>query len=454
MNGIATMLVAMGHQVSGSDLKSSAVLDRLASLGVKTYVGHAAENVGDADFVAFSTAIKAGNVELSEARRRGLPALTRADLLASVCRRRRTLAVSGTHGKTTTTAMLAAVLTEAGYDPSYLIGGDLGGGRGGAFWGTGPWLVVEADEADGTFLQLGAQGVIVTNVEPDHLDYFGDEAELANAFERFLAEAPGPRVVCGDDKTAVSLAELLAGRGHAVTTYGTTPGADYRIETVDLTAGGSSFDVLSSGRSLGRFELTVPGLHNVRNATAALAMATEVGARPAEARAALARYTGVGRRYELRGAKDGVTYIDDYAHNPGKVRATLAAAQQGHYSRIVAVFEPHRYSRTAALWRDFGEAFDGADAVVVTGLYAAGEEPVPGVSGQLVADAVRALHPSLPVEYAESRADVVAVLKRMLRAGDLCLTMGAGDLTTLPDELLTGPRPGGHAASRSGNTAP
>jgi len=441
--------------VSGSDLKSSAVLDRLAALGVKTFVGHDAENVGDVDFVAFSTAVKADNVELSEARRRGLPALTRAGLLAAVCSRRRTLAVSGTHGKTTTTAMLAAVLTEAGYDPSYLVGGDLSRGRGGAFWGTGPWLVVEADEADGTFLQLGAQAVVVTNVEPDHLDYFGDEAELAKAFEHFLTAAPGPRVVCRDDQTAAALAGLLAGSGHAVITYGTTTGSDYQIEAVDLTAGGSSFDVLFSGRSLGRFELTVPGMHNVRNATASLAMAVELGASPAAARAALARYAGVGRRFELRGVKDGVTYIDDYAHNPGKVRATLAAAQQGHYGRIVAVFEPHRYSRTAALWRDFGEAFDGADAVVVTGLYAAGEEPLPGVSGQLVADAVRESHPSLPVQYAENRADVVAVLKSMLRPGDLCLTMGAGDLTTLPDELLTAGTPSGSGTGGrlSGQTA-
>jgi UDP-N-acetylmuramate--alanine ligase len=449
MNGMATMLVAMGHRVSGSDVKGSAVLERLGALGVQTSVGHDPANVGDADFVVSSTAIKASNPEVVEAGRRGIPVLSRADLLAAICARCRTLAVSGTHGKTTTTAMLAAVLNEAGFNPSYLVGGELPGGRGGAFWSGGPWLVVEADEADGTFVRLGAQGVIVTNVEPDHLDYFGDEKALASAFERFVAQAPGPRIVCGDDKTASSLAS--GDRG--VITYGTSEGSDYQISTVDLAAGGSTFEVHARGASLGRFELIVPGLHNVRNATAALAMAAEVGASPTAARAALAHYAGVGRRFEWRGTKDGVTYIDDYAHNPGKVRATLAAAQHGQWGRIVAVFEPHRYSRTAALWQDFADAFDGADAVVVTGLYAAGEEPLPGISGRLVANAVSTSHPALPVEYAESRTDLVAVLQGMLRPGDLCLTMGAGDVTTLPGDLLggagRGPRPNGAGGPRA-----
>ena len=434
MNGIATMLLEMGHRVSGSDLKNSAVLERLSTLGVKTFVGHDPAYVGDADFVAFSSAIKASNVELAEARRRGVPTLSRATLLSAICGRCRTLAVSGTHGKTTTTAMLKSVLAEAGYDPSYLVGGELPGGHGGAHWAGGKWLVVEADEADGTFLHLGAHGVVVTNIEPDHLDYFGDEAGLASAFESFVGQASGPRILCRDDKTAATLADRL----EEATTYGTSAGSDYQIDRVELSATGSRFEVHARGSSMGLFELAVPGLHNVRDATAALAMAAEVGASPGAARPALARYSGVGRRFELRGARNGVTYIDDYAHNPGKVRATLAAAQQGGWGRIVVVFEPHRYSRTAALWRDFADAFEGADTVVVTGLYAAGEDPLPGVSGRLVADAVMASHPALPVEYAETRGEVVAVLRRILQPGDLCLTMGAGDLTTLPDDLLAG----------------
>jgi UDP-N-acetylmuramate--alanine ligase len=434
MNGIATMLLSMGHRVSGSDLKNSVVLERLAALGVQTFVGHDPGHIRGADFVAFSSAVKANNVEIAEARRRGVPTLSRAAVLGAICARRQTLAVSGTHGKTTTTAMLTGVLTESGYDPSYLVGGELPGGHGGAHWTEGRWLVVEADEADGTFLRLGAQGVVVTNVEPDHLDYYGDQANLTRAFEAFVVKAPGPRVVCRDDRTASLLADSLPD----VTTYGTSAASDYQIGPVELTAAGSMFEVRAEGRSLGRFELAVPGLHNVRNATAALAMATEVGASTGASRQALARYSGVGRRFELRGSRDGVTYIDDYAHNPGKVRATLAAARQGEWARIVAVFEPHRYSRTAALWQDFADAFEGAGTVVVTGLYPAGEDPLPGVSGRLVAEAVKASHPTLPVEYAETRSDLVALLRHLLQPGDLCLTMGAGDLTTLPCELLAG----------------
>ncbi len=437
MNGIATLLVAMGHRVSGSDLQPSPVLDRLSRLGVETFVGHDAANVGRVDFLAFSSGIKADNVELVEARRRGIPCHPRSDVLAAICRARRTAAVSGTHGKTTTTAMLARALEEARLDPAYLVGGELPGGRGGAHWGHGDWLVVEADEADGTFLRLGAEVVVVTNVQADHLDYYGDETNLARAFEQFVRQAPGPRVVCEDDKGAAALARTVPD----VVTYGTSESSDYQITAVELSGAGSSFEVVARGESLGRFELGAPGIHNVRNATAALAAASEIGVEPGAVRAALAGYRGVGRRFELRGRKDGVTYIDDYAHNPGKVRATLAAARLGDWGRIVVVFQPHRYSRTAALLEDFADAFEGADILLVTGIYAAGEEPLPGVDARLVADAVSSSHPALPVEYAESRPELVSLLQRVLAPGDLCLTMGAGDLTTLPSELLAGASP-------------
>jgi UDP-N-acetylmuramate--alanine ligase len=432
MNGIATLLVAMGHVVSGSDLQSSSVLERLDGLGARTFTGHDPSHVDGADIVAFSTAVSASNVELAEARRRGVPTLTRAEVLAAICHTRRTLAVSGTHGKTTTTAMLAAVLVEAGFEPGFLIGGDLHGGRGGASWGSGKWFVVEADESDGTFLRLGAEGVIVTNVEADHLDYYGDKAAIAAAFREFVEQAPGARVVCSDDPGGAALARAVAG----VATYGSLEAPDYAISAVELSASGSSFQVSASGRSLGRFQLPVPGLHNVLNATAAIAMAVEVGTEPDDARVALAAYSGVGRRYEFRGQANGVTYIDDYAHNPGKVRATLAAARNGDWERLVAVFQPHRYSRTATLLGDFADAFEGADVVVVTGIYPAGEEPLPGVNGRLVADAISAAHPTRDVRYAETRDELVAMLERVLRPGDLCLTMGAGDLTTLPGDLL------------------
>jgi UDP-N-acetylmuramate--alanine ligase len=442
MNAIATVLRAMGHEVSGSDLQASPVLERLERLGVRTFVGHDAAHVGAAEIVAFSTAVKPDNVELVEARRRGAACISRAGILGAICRTRRALAVSGTHGKTTTTAMLAQILVRAGLEPAYMVGGEVRGAEGGASWGKGPWLVVEADESDGTFLRLGAEGAVVTNVEADHLDHYGTEEALASAFRTFVEQATGPRVVCLDDPGAAALAAAVPG----VTTYGTSAGAAFRIDRAELSAGSARFDVSERGRALGRFELAVPGLHNVRNAVAALAAASEIGVEPDVAREALAAYAGVGRRFELRGSRHGVTYVDDYAHLPTEVRATLAAARQGKWERVVAVFQPHRYSRTAALGRDFGAAFEDADLVVVTGIYAAGEEALPGISGLVVADAVRASAPGLRVEYAETRREVVATVRGLLRPGDLCLTMGAGDLTTLADELLA-PVPGNGARS-------
>ena len=436
MNTIASVLAAMGHRVSGSDQKSSPILERLERQGVRTYIGHDAAHLGGVDAVAFSTAVQQDNVELAEARRRGVPTLSRADILAAICRTRRTLAVSGTHGKTTTTAMLAAILSGTGTDPSFMVGGELAGGQGGAHWGRGPWLVVEADESDGTFLRLPAEGVIVTSVEADHLDHYGDLATLEAAFAQFVAQAPGPKVVCADDAGAAPLAAGADAGAAPVLTYGTSAGADVQAREVEVAASSASFAVTAFGRDLGRFQLDVPGLYNVRNATAALAMATAIGVGPDVARAALAGYRGVGRRFELRGTKHGVTYVDDYAHNPGKVRAVLAAARVGGWGRVVAVFQPHRYTRTASLWPEFAGAFADADMVVVTGIYAAGESPVPGMSGRTVADAVRAASPGLVVEYAEQRSDLVQLLRRLLQPGDLCLTMSAGDLTTLPDELL------------------
>ena len=317
-------------------------------------------------------------------------------------------------------------------EPSFLVGGKLLTTGSGARWAGGEWLVVEADESDGTFLELGAEGVIVTTVEPDHLDYYGDLGALERAFERFVSQAPGPRVVCSDDPGAAGLASRVGG----LTTYGEKSGATYRIGGVALEQAGTSFELVAKGKDLGRFEVAALGMHNVRNATAALAMALETGAELAAVRKALASYGGVGRRFELRGSHDGVTYIDDYAHLPGKVRAALSAARQRPWGRVVAVFQPHRYSRTAALWRDFADAFEGADLLVVTGIYPAGEQPRPGVNGRLVADAVRSAHPGLAVQYAETRAELVGLLRALLQPGDLCLTMGAGDLTTLPAELM------------------
>jgi len=434
MSAIATVLAAMGKRVSGSDLKDSAALRRLEAAGVEVRVGHDPAHVGDADLVAISTAVAASNPEVVAARQRDIPVLRRADLLAAICRTRRTVAVAGTHGKTTTSSMLALILVEAGMHPSFLIGGDLNEVGGGAVWDAGHLdapFVVEADESDGTFVELGADGVIVTNVEPDHLDHWGTFPALEAAFERFVTEAGGVRLVGTDDEGG----RRLATRTGAVT-HGTSGDADWQLLRPVSGRAGIRFAVARYGTELGEISLAVPGLHNARNALAAIAMSVELGAPVEAAGRALSRYAGVARRWQHRGEAAGVTFVDEYSHLPTEVRAALATARDGGWTRVVAVFQPHRYSRTAALWADFADAFVDADRLVVTDIYPAGEAPRPGVTGKLIVNAVLDAHPDAQVTWLPSRRDVVTYLTRLLRPGDLCLTLGAGDLTSLPDEVI------------------
>jgi UDP-N-acetylmuramate--alanine ligase len=361
----------------------------------------------------------------------------RADVLAAICAARRTIAVAGTHGKTTTSSMLALILQKAGLQPSYIIGGDLVGVGPGAKWEPeGEWMVVEADESDGTFLRLGAEAVIVTSVEPDHLDFYGDEAALREAFERFVTEAPGPRVLCVDDAGSAALAAVHAGESRRVVTYGTAPAAGVHIRDLVLGRSTSEFSVTAWGTGAGPMHLAAPGLHNVRNAAAAATMAHLLGVPWDECADGIGEYRGVRRRFEFRGERDGVTYVDDYGHLPGEILATLAGAAGGGWQRMVAVFQPHRYSRTAALWQSFADAFEGADVLLVTDVYPAGEAPREGVSGKLIADAVVAKHPDADVRYVPTLDDAEVELRALLRPGDLCLTLGAGDLTTLADRFV------------------
>jgi UDP-N-acetylmuramate--alanine ligase len=297
-------------------------------------------------------------------------------------------------------------------------------------WDTGEWLVVEADESDGTFVELERSAVIVTSVEPDHLEHYGGFEPLVEAFEAFVDGTDGPRVVCADDEGAAA----LAGRPSTVT-YGTADGADYRMVDVVAEGAGTEFTLVHDGAPLGRVHLPVPGAHNARNACAALVTGLLLGASFESATRALARFAGVARRFEFRGERDGVTYVDDYAHLPTEVEAALQAAREGSWGRVVCVFQPHRYSRTAALWPDFADAFTDSDVLVVTDIYPAGEAPRPGVSGKLIVDAVLDRHPWHHVAYVPRRHDLVRYLRQTLRPGDLCLTLGAGDLTSLPDEL-------------------
>ena len=323
-------------------------------------------------------------------------------------------------------AMLAVALRGAGTSPSFIVGGDIGGLGTGSAWDEGEGFVVEADESDGTFVELGAHGVIVTNVEPDHLDHWGSFEHLRAAFRRFVADAAGPRVVCLDDPGAAALAAEVP-----CTTYGTTEGADFHITDVVTDRDGVRFAV--NGTSV---SLPVPGIHNARNATAVIAMCSELGVDVGPVVTALGSFAGVGRRFEHRGEAGGITFVDSYDHLPTEVAAVLAAAKAGAYRRVVCVFQPHRYTRTAALWRDFADSFVDADVLAVTGIYSAGQQPIEGVTGKLIVDAVLDAHPRTRVAWLPEREGLRRWLLSELRPGDLCLTLGAGDLTTLPDELL------------------
>ncbi|HLJ08761.1 MAG TPA: UDP-N-acetylmuramate--L-alanine ligase [Acidimicrobiia bacterium] len=453
MSGIAAVLTRLGHTVSGSDLKAWRGLERLRLMGVDVHVPHDAGCLpAELDAVVVSTAIPPTNPEVMAAREQGVPVLRRAEALAAIVDTRRTVAISGTHGKTTTSTMTTLILRAAGWHPSFLIGGEPNEVGSNAAYDDGEWLVIEADESDGTFVEIAPEAVVLTNVEPDHLDHYGDMAALEEACARYLASAPGPRVACADDPGAARLAARVTAGGRPVVTYGDAAGADYRIENYrPLGAGpdrgpegprvpsggfGSRFDLVRRGETLGEIRLPAPGRHNARNAAGAAAVATEIGVPFDAVRAALGRFAGVARRFQFHGEVGGVTLVDDYAHLPGEIKATLSAAREGDWRRIVAVFQPHRYTRTARLWRDFGDAFADADVVVLTDVYAAGEAPQPGVSGRLILQAVCEAHPPGRVLYVPKRADVLALLPELTRPGDLVVTLGAGDITSLPDEWL------------------
>lgn len=434
MSAIASALAAMGHQVTGSDLKPSPVTERLRSEGVRILIGHDPRHLGQAQLATFSPAVAPTNPELAEALRRGVPVVRRAEMLAAIAAVRRCIAVAGTHGKTTTSSMLSLVLVEAGLRPSFLVGADLNEIGTNAVWDEGSWLVVEADESFGTFEALRPEIGVLTNVEPDHLDHYGSFDSLRGAFDRFLGTSREEAIVSADDTVAAEL-----GRHHGALSVGTVPQATYRMSGITLGRSSLGFELEGPEGPLGRLEAPVPGLHNARDAAVATVTALRAGAPFEAAVHALARFAGVPRRFEFRGEANGVTFVDDYAHLPSEVRATLAAARTGGWSRVVAVFQPHRYTRTARLAPSFATAFDDADVVIVTDVYGAGETPVPGVSGRLVADAVAAQLTDRPVLYCATWDELRIRVAEQLRPGDVCCTLGAGDLTDLPDELLAAP---------------
>jgi UDP-N-acetylmuramate--alanine ligase len=440
MSGIAKIMLARGVTVSGSDSAATPLLDELAAAGARVAVGHAAGNLGDADTVVVSTAIRPDNPELVEAQRRGLRILHRAAALASIMLGHQSIAVAGTHGKTTTTSMITTVLLHSGSEPSYVIGGILAETGLGAAEGTGPAVVVEADESDGSFLMLAPDAAVVTSVEADHLDNYGTLAAIEKAFAAFAGRisAGGLLVACADDPGARALV-AAAQPTVTVLTYGTTADASYRIADIRSRGMHTEFSVTGrpgtvlAGAGPVQLEIAVPGRHNALNAAAAFALTVQLGVSVADAAAGLAAYRGARRRMELKGEADGVQVIDSYAHHPTELAADLAAARDiAAGGRLIAIFQPHLFSRTRIFAADFGAALAKADEVLVLDVYAAREDPEPGVTGKLVSDAV----PGGGAMFVPDRAAVPAVVVGLAKPGDLVLTMGAGDVTALGPQIV------------------
>jgi len=435
MSGIARILLSRGVTVSGSDSADSLLLGELAAAGARVRVGHDAANLGDADTLVVSTAIRPDNPELLEAQRRGLRVLHRSAALASVMLGYHSVAVAGTHGKTTTTSMITTVLRASGADPSYVIGGILAATGLGAAQGAGREFVVEADESDGSFLMFHPDAAVVTSVEADHLDNYGTLAAIESAFAAFAGQVAdgGLLLACADDPGARALTGAVS-TGVTALTYGTDPGASYRVSDIvprgmatELTVTGAPGTVLAGAGPV-QLEIAVPGRHNALNAAAAFGMTVQLGVAVADAVAGLAAYRGARRRMELTGEADGVQVIDSYAHHPTELAADLAAARDvAAGGRVIAVFQPHLFSRTRLFAAEFGTALGQADEVLVLDVYAAREDPEPGVTGRLISDAV----PGGGALFAPDRAAIPAAVAGLAKPGDLVLTMGAGDVTQL-----------------------
>lgn len=448
MSAVATLLAETGHTVSGHDpAEDTPFLPMVRAAGVAVSTGADRPPLPDGvEAVIVSTATRGDDADVVEARRRGLPVVHRSVALGTVCEGRRTVAVAGTHGKTTTSAFLATILAGAGREPGWVVGSPVSQLGRSAAWGGGGPLVVEADESDATFLVLGAELGIVTSVEADHLEHWGGEAALRAAFERFTASLPGGAVLCADDPGAAALAAAC----RRPCTYGVAPTADYRITERAGEGTGVRFTLRHGDEAVDVRVPCAPGAHNAANAAGALAAAHVLGVPLEDGAHALTAFAGVARRFERRGETGGVVVIDDYAHLPTEVAAALMAAADGGWERVVAVFQPHRYSRTEALWRTFGDAFTAADVLAVTDVYAAGEAPRPGVSGKLIVDAVLEAHPWASVAWLPGLDDVLTWLRATLRTGDVCVTVGAGDLTQLAPRIVAmlGARPAMEAPRR------
>ena len=456
MSAIAEILVDKGYTVQGSDQKESANVKRLRAKGIRVFVGHDAINLIGARYVVISTAVKAANPELAAARAKGLPIIRRAEMLAELMRLYSTVSVTGTHGKTTTTSLLSHIFTEAGLAPTVITGGIINAWGSNARLGTGKWMIVEADESDGTFTRLPTEIGIVTNIDPEHLDYFGSVEAMQHEYSIFLKNIPffGLAVACIDHPVVRRLTGELGLRtdGRRLLTYGTAKDADLVLQNVRIEGATTKFDCLlgpsvkGGSRKLENWSVPIPGHHNALNALATIAVATEAGLDDATIRAAMAGFSGVKRRFQHTGEWNGVSFYDDYGHHPAEISAVLSAARRGAKGRVIAIVEPHRYTRVRDLFAEFCNCFRDADAVVVAPLYTAGEIPIDGISSASLAEGIRASGHRL-VEAIGDPASLVPVIRRMAGPGDTVVCLGAGNSTewahALPDWLKEPKRAGG-----------
>ncbi len=437
MSGIALVLKNLGFEVSGSDIQATDVTEKLTKEGIRVFIGHSAENCVDAEAVVYSTAVGEDNPELQFARTRGIPVIRRAEMLAELMRLKFSIAISGSHGKTTTTSLVTHILTRAGLDPTAVIGGKIIGVDSGARLGQSEYLVAEADESDRSFVLLYPSIAVVTNIEPEHLDYYKNLQDLKREFIRFVNRVPfyGSVILCMDSPAVRAIRSRVVRR---VVTYGLDSVADLTVKDLQLYRFSSAFTVVYQGRAISRFNLGMAGRHNVQNALAAIAVGVELGIDFPTIEQALATFSGVHRRLEKKGEEGGVLVYDDYGHHPTEIRVTIEALRHAYPgNRIFVIFQPHRYTRTQLLADDFGTAFDLADEVVVTGIYAASEPPIPGVDERLIVEAIkRQGREGVAIFHIPELNEVVDFIIPRLRRGDVVLTLGAGSITYLADKVL------------------
>ncbi len=439
MSGIAEVLLTLGYKVTGSDVGVSDTIRRLEELGGTVFIGHQESNVEGAQVVVVSSAIAGSNPEIRAARAKVIPVIPRAEMLAELMRLKYGIAIAGAHGKTTTTSMVASILAQAGLDPTFVIGGKVNAMGTHARLGRSDLLIAEADESDGSFLRLSPSIVVVTNIDREHLDHYGSMEGLQEAFLEFINKIPfyGVAIVCADDPWIRKLLPRVVKRYH---TYGMSDfsgvlTSDLFATDIETKAMGVEFRAHYRDQKLGPFRIRIPGVHNVANALAAIGVALELDVPVDLIRAGLAAFAGVERRFQIRGEKNGIVVVDDYGHHPTEIRATLAAARAAWQRPLIVVFQPHRFSRTRDLVDEFAKAFEQADRVYVMDIYPAGEAPIPGITGQMMADTIRASgHPS--VQWLNRDSGLIAKLREELREGDVLLTLGAGDVWKVGTELL------------------